>query len=47
MSPTLLITLEFAGVIGVVLGLGVWELRRLRREQRRDAEEAAARKSRQ
>ena len=47
MSSTLLITLEFAGVIGVVLGLGVWELWRLRREQRRDSEEAARRKLRE
>ncbi len=47
MSSTLLITLEFAGVIGVVLGLGVWELWRLRREQRRDAEDAAAREPRE
>ena len=45
MSSTLIITLEFAGVIGVVLGLGVWELWRLRREQRRDREEAARRES--
>ena len=46
MSPTVIITLEFAGVIGVVLGLGVWELWRLRREQRRDREEAGRRESR-
>ena len=47
MSSTLIITLEFAGVIGVVLGLGVWELWRRRREQRRDGEEAAMRESRE
>ena len=44
-SSTLIITLEFASVIGVVLGLGVWELWRLRRERRRDAQESARRES--
>ena len=38
MSSSLIVTLEFLGVIGVMLGLGVWELVRLQRERRRDAE---------
>jgi hypothetical protein len=33
-----IIFLELSGVIGVVLGLGGWELSRLRREQARDAQ---------
>lgn len=40
MSSSLIIALEFTLVIGVVLGLGVWELWRLRRDKRKD--EAAA-----
>lgn len=38
MSPSLIIALEFTLVIGVVLGLAVWELLRLRRDRKRDAE---------
>lgn len=38
MSTTLIIAIEFALVIGVVLGLAVWELLRLRRDMKRDAE---------
>ncbi len=36
MSSTLIIALEFTAVIGVVLGLGIWELWGLRREKRKD-----------
>lgn len=36
MSSSLIITLEMAGVLGVVLGLGFWELWSLRRERNRD-----------
>lgn len=36
MSSSLLITLEMAGVLGVVLALGGWELWSLRREKERD-----------
>jgi len=36
MDSSLLITLEIALVLGVVLGLGGWDLWRLRREQARD-----------
>ena len=36
MSSGLIIALEFALVLGVVLGLGVWELLRLRRDRKRD-----------
>ncbi len=38
MSSGLIITLEMLGVLGVVLGFGVWELWKLRRERRRDGE---------
>lgn len=38
MSSGLIIALEFALVIGVVLGLAVWELWRLRRDRRRPPE---------
>ncbi len=37
MDSGTLITLEMAGVLGVVLGLGGWELYRLRRDMARDA----------
>lgn len=37
MSSSLIIALEFTLVIGVVLGLGVWELWSLRRDKRKDA----------
>ena len=37
MSSGLLITLEMAGVLGVVLLWGGWELWTLRRDKRRDA----------
>ncbi len=40
MDPSLLAGLEFVLVIGVVLGLGVWELVSLRRARRRDREAA-------
>ena len=40
MSSTLIIALEFTAVIGVVLGLGFWELWSLRRDKKKD--EAAA-----
>lgn len=36
MSSTLIIALEFTAVIGVVLGLGIWELWTLRREKKKD-----------
>ncbi len=36
MSSSLLITLEIALVLGVVVGLGGWDLWRLRRSQARD-----------
>ena len=36
MSSSLLITLEMAGVLGVVLLLGGWELWSLRRDRKRD-----------
>ncbi|MDP3823272.1 MAG: hypothetical protein Q8R33_17530 [Burkholderiales bacterium] len=36
MSSSLIIALEFTLVIGVVLGLGVWELWSLRRDKRKD-----------
>jgi hypothetical protein len=36
MSSSLIIGLEFALVLGVVLGLAVWELLRLRHDRRRD-----------
>lgn len=38
MSPSLIIALEFTLVIGVVLGLAVWELLSLRRAKRHDIE---------
>ena len=41
MSPSLIIALEFTLVIGVVLGLGVWELWRLRRDMKKDDTAAA------
>ena len=42
MSSSLIITLELGGVLGVVVGLGVWELLRLRRDRTRshDAEKS-------
>ena len=42
MSSALLITLEMAGVLGVVLALGGWELWTLRRDKLRDAAKASA-----
>lgn len=42
MSSALLITLEMAGVLGVVLALGGWELWTLRRDKLRDAAKADA-----
>ena len=45
MSSSLIITLEILLVLGVVVGLGGWDLWRLRREQARDrAREAALRR---
>lgn len=41
MSSTLIIALEFTAVIGVVLGLGIWELWSLRREKKKDDAAAA------
>ena len=41
MSSSLIIAFEFTLVIGVVLGLGVWELWSLRRDKRTDAAAAA------
>lgn len=41
MSSSLIIALEFTMVIGVVLGLGVWELCRLRREMKKDETNAS------
>lgn len=41
MSSSLLITLEMAGVLGVVLILGFYELWSLRRDKTRDAKRAA------
>ncbi len=44
MDSSLIITLEILLVLGVVLGLGGWDLWKLRREQARDrAREAALR----
>jgi hypothetical protein len=36
LSSGLIITLEFLGVVGVVVGLAVWELYRLQRDKKRD-----------
>ena len=36
MRSSLLITLEMAGVLGVVIGFGLWELWTLRRDKARD-----------
>ena len=36
MSSGLIVALEFGGVVGILLGLGVWELLRLRRDRARD-----------
>ena len=41
MSAGWLVGLEIALVLGVVLGLGGWDLWRLRREQARDRAQAA------
>ena len=38
MSSGLIIALEFTLVLGVVLGLAVWELWRLRRDRKRPPE---------
>ena len=48
MSSSLIITLEMAGVLGVVLLLGGWELWSLRRDRKRDrqAEEEAGKDKR-
>ena len=43
MSPSALVAIEFALVIGVVLGLGIWQLVSVRREIARDRERAARR----
>jgi hypothetical protein len=43
MDSSLIITLEILLVLGVVLGLGGWDLWKLRREQARDRAQAAAR----
>ncbi len=43
MSPSLIITLEMAGVLGVVLLLGGWELWCLRRDRKRSEEPPAPR----
>lgn len=45
MSPSLIIAIEFTLVIGVVLGLAVWELMRLRRDMKRDAESTSAQRN--
>ncbi|MEQ1682872.1 MAG: hypothetical protein ABL916_04425 [Burkholderiaceae bacterium] len=42
MSSTLIIALEFTAVIGVVLGLGIWELWGLRRDKKKDDAAASA-----
>ena len=42
MSSSLIIALEFTLVIGVVLGLAVWELLRLRRDRKRDVESSTS-----
>ncbi|MDM0113787.1 hypothetical protein QTI66_16630 [Variovorax sp. J22R133] len=39
MSAGLIITLEFLGGIGVVIGLAVWELCRLRRDKQTHKDE--------
>jgi hypothetical protein len=39
MSSSLLVAIEFTLVVGIVLGLAVWELLRLRRDLKRDAEQ--------
>ncbi|WP_119286678.1 hypothetical protein [Azohydromonas sediminis] len=41
MSPSTLVAIEFALVIGVVLGLGIWQLVSVRREIARDRERAS------
>ncbi|WP_119353807.1 hypothetical protein [Azohydromonas sediminis] len=41
MSPSALVAIEFALVIGVVLGLGIWQLVAVRREIARDRERAS------
>lgn len=38
MSSGLIITLEMLGVLGVVVGFGVWELWKLRRDRHRERE---------
>lgn len=45
MSSSWLIGLEIALVLGVVVGLGGWDLWRLRKEQARDRQRDAARAS--
>lgn len=40
MSPSALVAVEFIVVLGVVLGLGVWQLVSVRREIARDREKA-------
>jgi hypothetical protein len=42
MSSGLIIALELTLVLGVVLGLAVWELLSLRRDRARDADQAQA-----
>lgn len=45
MSSSLLITLEMAGVLGVVLAFGFWELWSLRRDKARDKSEETPEKT--
>ena len=40
MSPSALVAVEFALVLAVVLGLGIWQLVSVRREIARDREKA-------
>lgn len=40
MSPSAIIAVEFALVLAVVLGLGIWQLVSVRREIERDREKA-------
>jgi hypothetical protein len=42
-SPSALVAIEFALVIGVVLGFGIWQLVSVRREIARDRERDARR----
>jgi len=42
-SPSTLVAIEFALVIGIVLGLGIWQLVSVRREIARERERASRR----